>query len=72
MYHTLDDHGIDDVSNVVDGDVLLELDLPGIAVDLDNGDVSAEGPGEVLRVEYADCFQSWFGALWQALIPVGS
>ena len=45
--------------------------LAGIFVDLDHRDVGAEGPSEVLWIEYADCLESWLGPFRQALVPVG-
>ena len=42
--------GLITLPDVVDGEVALELDLAGIGVDLDHGDVRAEREGAVGRV----------------------
>ena len=46
----LDDHRVDDVAAVVDGDEAAHLDLAGAAVDVDHADVAAEREGEVRRI----------------------
>src|SRR5215210_3345862 len=47
---TVDDQGIDDVADVVDGDVALDVHLAGVGLDLDDADVGAEGEGAVGRI----------------------
>src|SRR5205807_5373896 len=46
----LDDERVDLVAAVVDGDVVQQVDLPGLLVDLDDADVRAEREREVRRV----------------------
>ena len=60
-----------DVADVVERDVLLQFDLAGVAVHFDDRDVGSEGPGEVLRVEYADGLESRFGSFREAFVPIG-
>ena len=48
---TVDDGRVDHLADVVDGDVAQEVDRTGLGVDLDDGDVRAGGPAEVLRIE---------------------
>ena len=43
MHLSFGDHGVDDAPGVVDRDEAPELDLAGLGVDLDDGDVRAEG-----------------------------
>ncbi len=40
VHLALDDHRVDDVAEVVDGDELLDLHLAGVGVDLDLADVA--------------------------------
>ena len=49
-----DDHRVDDVAAVVDGDVLLQIDVAGRRIDFDDADVRAERPHEVGRIEVRD------------------
>ena len=48
------DHRVDDVAAVVDGHEPADVDLPGPLVDVDDGDVAAEGEGQVRRVVVVD------------------
>src|SRR5947209_8063110 len=48
-------HWIDDFAAVVDGDVALEVNLAGLAVNLHHGDVCAKRKGEILRLEEVRC-----------------
>ena len=54
MHLALNDHRVDDVAAVVDGDEAPDLDLARAAVDVDHADVAAEGVGEVRRIVVAD------------------
>ena len=46
----VDDHRIDDLADVVDGDVAQQLNVAGLGVDLHDGGVRAARPAEVRRV----------------------
>src|SRR3954451_8938306 len=50
----VDDHRVDDVPAVVDGDESADLDLAGALVEIDHADVRAEGEGQVRRVVVVD------------------
>ncbi len=49
---TGDDHRVDHVAAVVDGVILKDLHVAGVGVDLDHGQVGAEGPGGVAGAEH--------------------
>ena len=58
MHHSVDDHRIDDIADVVDGNVAENLHLAGVALHLDHGDMRAERIGEVARIIEGICLQS--------------
>ena len=51
MELAVDDHGVDHVAHIVHGDVPQDRGLAGLAVDLDDAHVRAEGEGAVGRIE---------------------
>src|SRR5256886_7876 len=53
----LDDHGVDDVAAIVDGDEAPDLHFTGALVDVHDGDVAAERIGQVRRIVVADRLQ---------------
>ena len=50
VHLAIDQQRIDDDAAIVHGDVALDLDLAGIAIDFRHDDVGAEGEGEVGRL----------------------
>ena len=67
MHHAVNDHGVDDVSDIVNSNVSDDRGLASLFVDFDLCDVGTEWPSEVLRVEEADSFQSGFHTRWEVL-----
>ena len=51
VHLALGDQRVHDVARVVDRDEAAELDLAGLGVDLDGGDVGAEREGRRVRLE---------------------
>ena len=77
MHLAFDDHVIQHVAAIVDGRVAREVDLAGVAVDLDLDDMCAVGKGHVLalpgmeRVERRTSVSAERGDLEQADAAVG-
>src|SRR5258705_584002 len=60
MNLTFDDHRIDDVAAVINGDEPTYLDLARTFVDVDVADIAAEGICKIRRIIIIDCFESRF------------
>ena len=67
-----DDHRVDLIAAVVDRDITNHLEFSGLAIDLDNRDVSAEGIGEIGRIVEAGFLESGFDVLRQVVGEVGA
>ena len=67
----LDDHRVDQPSEIVGGDEVDERGLAGAAVDLDLADVGARGEGEVGRVVERGFLQARLHAVGQIVRGVG-
>src|SRR3989449_1842729 len=59
----LDDHGVDDVAAIVDGDEAPDLHFTGALVDVHDGDVAAERIGQVRRIVIAHGLEPGFHPL---------
>src|SRR6516162_11536610 len=55
---TLDDHRVQHDADVVDGGVCDESQLTGVRIDLDLGDMTAAGEGEIHRIEEGGLFEA--------------
>ena len=66
---TLDDHGVDPDSAVVDCHKAPHLHFAGPTIDVHHADVGTEGIGQIRRVIVRDCLQPGLHALW--VIGVG-
>ena len=61
MNLTLQDHGVDHTPAVVDHDELLDLQLHGLRIDLDDHGMHSAGGGPAVRPEVVCRLQTWFG-----------
>src|SRR5207244_9697384 len=68
----LDQHRVDHVAVIVDCDIALDLDVAGVRINFDKGDVRAEGEGEVRWVEEARSFQASLDSLGKVLAEIGA
>ena len=72
MHLTLDDHGVDDIAEIVDGGHPLDGGDTGIGVDLHLADIGAGGEGEIGRVEEGALFHAGLEALGVIVRDIGS
>jgi hypothetical protein len=54
VHLALDDHRVDDVAAIIDGDEPPQRDGARAAIDVDDGDVGAEGVREIRRIVVVD------------------
>ena len=71
MHLTLGQHRIEDTTAVIYRDVAPQGHAAGLAVDLDDGDVTAEWKDEARRLEIPRRLQPRLEILWPALLVRG-
>src|SRR5215213_8712038 len=62
---------VDDITDVIDRDVLDDFDQPRVAIDLDHANVRAERECAVRRIVIGNRLQCWLHAWWQVVGDVG-
>ena len=71
MHHAVDDHGVDDASEIVDRQVAKHLHLPGVAHYFHHADVRPEREHEVARIEEADRLEAGLQVLRHVVREIG-
>src|SRR5262249_49361938 len=65
-------HGIDYRAAVVSDDVFIDLDAPGLEVDLDDRSMRCVRPGDGLRLEMEGLLEARLHTLRAAVVPAGT